>query len=1107
MRARLTRAASFALTTVIALSLVASTSITVDAAKSEKAKSGKLGPHDLDLIAAARARGETTITLLIASSRGRNSAVAGAVSGLGGDVRYREDRVDYLRVKIAIDAAETVASLAGIDAVDVDEIIALDDPRPEGVVGVIPQPAPGSSTPNDNAYMPTRDTKAAQFVAAHPTWDGRGITIGIVDTGVSLDHPSLLTTSTGERKIVDWVTGTDPRDDPDPTWVNMSLQVNVVGGTFTTGSGATAVTYSGVAADGTYRFGSFFEGTPTFGGGAAGSEFSIDCDPATAGNQWGGDLNRNGVCNERFGILWRTTDNMVWVDTNADRNFTGAAAMTDYKVNFDVGEFGTDNSATAVREVVPFVVQTDGKNKFVNIGIASGAHASHVAGIAAGNGLFGGAMTGAAPGAKIVSSRACLFVAGCTAHALLEGMIFVAQQSNVDVINMSIGGLPALNDGNNTRARVYDRLIEQYNVQMFISAGNSGPGINTIGDPSVATKVISVGASITRDTYLADYGADPVFADNLLYFSSRGPREDGGFKPNIVAPGAAVSSIPLWQPGVGLPYSLPPGYALFNGTSMASPMAAGSAALLLNAAKASGVQHQPSQLRQAINSSARFLDSSRFQAYDQGNGLMDTLAAWDILRTNVATVDISSSVAVNTLLSPFLATPGVGVGIHDREGVNVGTSYTRTYTFRRTSGGGGTKNYALSWVGNDGTFSSPTSLALPLNANVSLNVSINPTTAGAHAAILNLNDPATAGIEYQTMNLVIAPLEFTAAGNYDELISGTIERAQAKHYFFRVPAGTPALKVDFSGPSNTAGTGAARFLRWHPWGLGIDSNAVSNCYSGAPGACTTGTATSRATTNPQTGVWEVSVDARRNSDATAASFTLTGAILGASVAPNPDVIGSATIGTPVARSYTLTNLFGEFTGRATGSSVASTQTGPLGSAFRDRPTIGHLDQQFRAVTIPTGATSLRATIGSPSDPAADLDLFVYNCTTATSTGTSITGCILAGQNADGDSEESVTLSNPAAGRWVVFVDGFAVPAGTTEYNYIDVFLTTTPQGTITITDADAVRPAGSSWTVPGSVTANAVPAAGRVLYGTVQVRTSANTLVGSGDVIIQTVNP
>ena len=149
--------------------------------------------------------------------------------------------------------------------------------------------------------------------------------------------------------------------------------------------------------------------------------------------------------------------------------------MTDYKVNFDVGWFGTDNPATAVHETVPFVVQTDGKNKFVNIGIVAGLHGSHVAGIAAGNALFGGSMSGAAPGAKIVSLRACLFVAGCTSHALLEGMIYVAKQSNVDVINMSIGGLPALNDGNNARCVVYDSLIEQYNVQMFISTGQQRP--------------------------------------------------------------------------------------------------------------------------------------------------------------------------------------------------------------------------------------------------------------------------------------------------------------------------------------------------------------------------------------------------------------------------------------------------------------------------------------------------------------------------------------------------------------------------------------------------------------------------------------------------------
>src|SRR4029453_14409541 len=192
----------------------------------------------------------------------------------------------------------------------------------------------------------------------------------------------------------------------------------------------------------------------------------------------------------------------------------------------------------------------------------------------------------------------------------------------VDVMNMCIGGLPALNDGNNTRAVLYNRLIEQYNVQMFISAGNDGPGLNTIGDPGLVSKVMGVGAYVTKATWQSNYGSDSSFVDNLHPFTSRGPREDGGFKPQIVAPGAAVSTTPLWQPGVGLPYALPPGYQLANGTSMASPQAAGAAALLVSAAQQYGAQHQPAQIRQALNSTALFL-TSRYQAYEQGNGLID----------------------------------------------------------------------------------------------------------------------------------------------------------------------------------------------------------------------------------------------------------------------------------------------------------------------------------------------------------------------------------------------------------------------------------------------------------------------------------------------------
>ncbi|MDQ4037490.1 MAG: S8 family serine peptidase, partial [Actinomycetota bacterium] len=836
-------------------------------------------------------------------------------------------------------------------------------------------------------------------------------------------------------------------------------------------------TYTAPAA--AFRFGVFDERNPNLGG-EVGSDVNRDGNPAGS----------SGL----FGVLWDGATT-VWVDVDQDRDFTDEPAMTDYKVNRDVRYFGTDNPATAVAERMPFTVQVDGKTKTVNIGIVSGFHGSHVAGIIAANGMFGGQMSGAAPGAQLVSVRVCLFVSGCTSHALIEGMIYAAKQANVDVINMSIGGLPSLNDANNTRAVLYDRLIEQENVQMFISAGNSGPGENTVGDPSVANKVMSVGTSITDATWAANYGstAPAPGTDNQHPFSSRGPREDGGFKPNIIAPGAAISPVPMWQLGgpVAGVHALPPGYAMFNGTSMASPQAAGAGALLVSAAKQAGVQYQPAQLRQALNSSARFIDG--YGAYEQGNGLIQVPQAWSLLATNAKTVGITSSVPVDTALEQFLARPGIGVGIHDREGVTLGQPYTRQYTFTRTSGAGGSTTFNLSLIGNDGgTFSlGATSISLPKGQARTLTVSINPTAYGAHSAILNLDDPTNPGIEYQTLNTVVVARDF-AGPAFSHTLTGSVARNQSLSYFFEVAPGTPAFKVDLDDHS-AAGAGQVRFLRFHPYGVGFDSNSSLSCYSppvSPGGSCTGGTPTSRTVSNPQAGVWEVTVEARRTSDTQFAPFTLTASVLGASVSPNPDTIESATVGVPVNRSYTVTNLFGAFTGKAVGTS--------LGSALHARPTIANLAQQEYSVAVTAGSTSLRATIGNPSDAAADLDLFVFNCTAADGT------CVLAGQSADGDSEESVTIANPAAGTWKVLVDGYAVPSGSTQYDYVDVF-SNPAFGSVAVSDANALRPAGASWTVAGTVTANAIPAAGRVLQGRVEVRTDTNVLIGAGEVIVESV--
>ncbi|MEV5963530.1 S8 family serine peptidase [Kribbella sp. NPDC051952] len=1058
MLSRIRKLAVVGLAGVVAVAMVG---VVPSAAAPPKPKKD-LGYSDKALLQKARSKGHKSVTLLVAADKGQSNDVAERLTKLGASIEKRTDSIGYLRVKINIDKAEDVANVAGVRAADVDDLVPLEDPRPQGGTDPAPQPAPKATTPRVNPYMPTGDIGSAQFVNSNPTWDGRGVTVGILDSGVDLGHPSLNTTSTGERKITDWVTYTDPtfvgatNADDDPTWLHMTDPA------------------PGYPA--TFRQGTFNERDPRLGG-EVGNDVNRDGNPAGS----------SGL----FGVLWDTATNTVWVDTNQNGTFADDLPMTDYKVKYDQNHFGTDNPATPISESMPFVVQTDPADQAVNIGIVSGAHGSHVAGIVAGNKLLGGKMSGAAPGAKLVSVRVCLFIAGCTNHALLEGMIYAVTVAHVDVINMSIGGLPALNDGNNARAELYNNLIDTYGVQMFFSAGNSGAGMNTVGDPSVATQVVSVGSYITNSTWLSNYGSKTGPAENLHPFSSRGPAEDGGFKPQIVAPGSAISSVPTWQAGqpVAGTYTLPPGYGMFNGTSMASPQMTGAGALLLSAAKANGQTVTAAQLRKSLLSTARFLTD--YSAYEQGSGLANVGAAWNLLKKSPRTDTISAKVPVSTALSAFLATPGIGVGINDREGVVQGTTYTRTYTLRRTSGAAGNVKYKLSWLSGDGTFVTKGDITLPLNTDVSLPVTVKAKSVGAHSALLLFDDTSSPGIEFQTLNTVVVPYNLETA-TPSKTVSGKIGRNQTTSYFFRVPAGVAAFKVDLSGPNATAGTGQARFLRFSPYGLPSEAGETNSLYCYSPpvaGGTCGGDPLSRTVSNPQPGVWEVTVEARRTSDILNTPYTLSASLLGVSVSPNPDIIPSATLGTPLSRSYTLTNQQGPFTGKAVGTA--------LGSAKLATPTIADGAQQQFQVAVTPGTTTLRATIGGASDINADLDLFLYNCTSGT--------CVLAAQSAGSTAVESAAVNNPAVGVWVVLVDGFAVPSGNTTYNYRDV-LTNGVYGTIAVADVNALRPTGAQWTVPATVTPTGVPAAGRVLLGAVEARTDANVLIGQGDVIIQSVS-
>jgi hypothetical protein len=600
-----------------------------------------------------------------------------------------------------------------------------------------------------------------------------------------------------------------------------------------------------------------------------------------------------------------------------------------------------------------------------------------------------------------------------------------------------------------------------------------------------------VGSYITRATWLANYGSDPLNDKGLHPFSSRGPREDGGFKPDIIAPGAAISTTPRWQPGgpVTGTYTLPPGYAMLNGTSMAAPQAAGAGALLISAYKATfGSRPTAAALRSAIRSSAAY--QPQLGAYEQGTGLFAVTAAWDQLRAGQRPNAITASVPVSTVLSGQLATPNVGVGIHDREGVTLGKKYNRTYTLTRTSGAAKPVPHVVRWVGNDGTFNSRTKVNLPLNEPVDFAVQVNPSSPGAHSAVLQLDDPTTPGIDLNTMNAVFVPNDLTAANAYQFQTTGTAGRNATRHYFVRVPVGASALKVDMTGGGDAAGAGQIRFVRYTPQGLPLDSTSSLSCYDPDAGAgCANGTAHSRTVVNPQPGVWELVVEARRTSDAVSAPFGLSATVLSTTISPNPDVVPSATLGTPQVRNYTVTNQLAAFTGRLVGGgALASTQT--------QRPTIAHLASQTFDVTLPAGVTSYTVRTGNASDIRSDIDLVVSRCTPT---------CVTVGSSAGATAVELVTLTNPPAGLYRLRIDGFSVPDGTTAYDLVDSYVSAA-LGSLTTSDPNANHPSGSSWNPTATLTAAGQPGPGRKLTGTLTVQTDTGITVGAGSLVVDTVN-
>ncbi|MDR1689476.1 MAG: S8 family serine peptidase [Clostridiales bacterium] len=205
-------------------------------------------------------------------------------------------------------------------------------------------------------------------------------------------------------------------------------------------------------------------------------------------------------------------------------------------------------------------------------------HGTHVAAICAGNGFCsGGKYMGIAPGANIIGVKILDEDGSGGAAEVLAGLQWMmdnAKRYNIRVCNLSIG---------TSEAGMSDPLVKAVNaawkhgIVVVTAAGNNGPDTGSVTSPGISRKVITVGAS-------DDHFNVQIWGDTLINFSGRGPTPECIVKPDVIAPGANITSCLSQNASMkrsGKAQKVSDDYIKMSGTSMSTPIVTGAVALLL----------------------------------------------------------------------------------------------------------------------------------------------------------------------------------------------------------------------------------------------------------------------------------------------------------------------------------------------------------------------------------------------------------------------------------------------------------------------------------------------------------------------------------------------
>jgi subtilisin family serine protease len=639
--------------------------------------------------------------------------------------------------------------------------------------------------------MPLATTGVNQWRLAHPTFDGRGVLIAILDSGLDPGVAGLTRTTTGERKVLDL---RDFSGEGDVALARVvaeaSGRIALPGGLVL--SGAEAVRR--VASD-TLWYGGVLDELP-FGDAPA------------------ADFNRNGSNRDRYGVVVvrGVTSWLALVDLDGDGSLEDERAIADYLVR---GETFTFSSGWAARGAGPITAALNleedslGRPRLAVVLDTSG-HGTHVAGVAAGHMLYGlSGLDGVAPGAWLIglkianNSRGGVSTNGSILRAMEYAARFAEERRLTLVMNLSFGIGNEIEGGAVIDSIVDAFLLRHPAVVFTVAAGNDGPGTSTMGLPGSAELALTIGAVYPGAFSAVQFGA--ASSDVMGWWSSRGG-ELG--KPDLVAPGMAYSTVPRWNSGEEIKL----------GTSFAAPHVAGLAALLRSALLAEGRRAGGADIAQALRATAR-----RFEGHspiDQGAGLPRLEAAWRWLlaghraaRYQVTALSrpdsapgpmrapargrLSRAGASEDDQAPGRSRPPRLTAAYRRDGLAQGDTIQRFRVSRITPAPEGRETFRLV---SDQPWLRPSAPTVSVDPNAgSAVVEVRYDAArlaeepGRHVgAVYGVSESdSAAGPAFALVSTVIVP--HTEAGGVLSLASRKLPGAAAARYYVRVPPGAASL--------------------------------------------------------------------------------------------------------------------------------------------------------------------------------------------------------------------------------------------------------------------------------------------------------------------------